>query len=469
MMLRRRRKRDSFLPWIQLFVDCAAIYGVLFLVFWVRFMSGRFERLLDTDDYWVYYNAFHLTALTTVFFMRSNGLYRTGLFFTFGQETAKVFKSVISSVLVLTAASFFIRDFSFSRTFLIIAGVFLAVGVAAARYIVGVIVMKIDIRRGSLRNILIAGCEENAAKLARYYKKNPRSGRSVIAFLNDGAKKDAVYEGLPVLGGIDDLPRILKENRQIHEVVLALQNVPVETVLKMICDCEKEMVSFRRVADMFGLITARMSVSYAGGVSVLSFTDSPLGDWENRFIKRTADILLSAVALLCLSPVFFVLALIVKTSSRGPVFYRQERIGQDGRHFMLLKFRTMVVDAEKDSGPVWARENDPRRTKIGTFLRENNLDELPQLWNVFRGHMSLVGPRPERPHFVSQFKEDIPRYMARHSIRSGITGWAQVNGLRGNTSIEERTKYDLYYIENWSFVLDMKIIFMTFFARQNAY
>jgi len=169
-----------------------------------------------------------------------------------------------------------------------------------------------------------------------------------------------------------------------------------------------------------------------------------------------------------------VLAIAVKCDSKGPVFYRQQRIGEDGKRFRLVKFRTMQTGAETATGPVWAKENDERRTKLGIILRRNNLDELPQFWNVFVGDMSLVGPRPERPFFVSQFKEDVPRYMARHAIRSGITGWAQVNGLRGNTSIEERTKYDLYYIENWSLWLDFKIlcrtVFQTFSKTQpNAY
>ena len=469
MILRRRRKRDSFFPWAQLLVDCLTIYAVLFVVFWVRFVSGRFEKLLSAQDYWVYYQAFHLTALTLVFFLRANGLYRPGAFFTFAGEAARVVKSVISSVVVLMAASFFVRDFSFSRTFLIISGLFLAGGLSGARFALGRLVMAIDQKRGSLRNILIIGCDETAAKLVKHYRKNPRSGCRVIGFLDAQKAGRQFFEGSPIMGTIEDLPETLRTHRQIHEVFLALQQVPSEAVLKMIHDCEKEMVVFRRVADMFGLIAARMSVSYAGGVSVLSFTDSPLADWENRFLKRAMDIVLSFVALLLLAPVFLVLSLLVKAGSRGPIFYRQERIGEDGRHFMLLKFRTMGTDAEKESGPVWAQENDPRRTKIGTFLRQNNLDELPQLWNVFAGDMSLVGPRPERPHFVSQFKEDIPRYMARHSIRSGITGWAQVNGFRGNTSIEERTKFDLYYIENWSFFLDVKILFLTLFARQNAY
>ena len=181
------------------------------------------------------------------------------------------------------------------------------------------------------------------------------------------------------------------------------------------------------------------------------------------------DVLLSAGAVIILSPLFLLLSVLVKSDSPGPVFYAQRRIGEDGRRFRLYKFRTMKVNAEKGTGPVWAAKNDDRRTAIGAFLRENNLDELPQLWNVLKGDMSLVGPRPERPYFVNQFKEDIPRYMARHTIRSGITGWAQVNGLRGNTSIEERTKYDLFYIENWSLFFDFKVLLMTLFAKDNAY
>jgi exopolysaccharide biosynthesis polyprenyl glycosylphosphotransferase len=252
-------------------------------------------------------------------------------------------------------------------------------------------------------------------------------------------------------------------------VVLAQPGLSSERVLRVLYECEKEMVAFRWIADIFGLITAKMQVSYLGTVPILSFTDSPLNDWENRVLKRTMDIVLSASALVALSPLYLLLAVLVKMDSKGPIFFFQERLGEDGRQFKLIKFRTMKTDAESKTGPVWAKEEDDRRTRLGTSLRKTNLDELPQFWNVLAGDMSLVGPRPERPFFASQFKEDIPRYMARHSIRSGITGWAQVNGLRGNTSIEERTKYDLYYIENWSLVLDIKILFMTLWARRNAY
>ncbi len=469
MRLRRRRRRDTFLPWLKLMVDCISIELLLRTAFWFRFSSHLFQNGLGAPDAPVYYRLFTFTLLMLVFFMRLYGLYRTDKVLDFADETARVFKAVTAGTLVLMAATFFYREFSFSRTYFVIGGVVLALGVSVERHLLGVAVMAFDQRRGSLRNVLIVGLDENSKKLARFYKENPRLSVRVMGFLDDKAAKGAVEENVSVLGSLRDLEEIIKLNRDLHEVVLAAQGLPQETVLKIIYQCEKEMVAFRWVSDIFGLIAVKMNVSYLAGLPLLSFSDSPLADWENRFLKRAMDIAVSLLALLLFSPFFLIIAVWVKLGSEGPVFYKQQRIGEDGRRFELLKFRTMRKDAEAQTGPVWAKANDPRRTTSGAFLRANNLDESPQLWNVLKGDMSLVGPRPERPFFVSQFKEDIPRYMARHSIRSGITGWAQVNGLRGNTSIEERTKFDLYYIENWSLLFDVKILVFTLFARRNAY
>jgi exopolysaccharide biosynthesis polyprenyl glycosylphosphotransferase len=185
--------------------------------------------------------------------------------------------------------------------------------------------------------------------------------------------------------------------------------------------------------------------------------------------KRAEDIVGSTLGLLAAAPVIALAAAAIRLTSPGPVFYRQERCGEKGRTFNLVKLRTMRVDAESESGPVWTTENDPRRTPVGSFLRRHNLDELPQFWNVLKGEMSLVGPRPERPHFVDQFKEGITRYMSRHAAKPGITGWAQVNGYRGNTDLRKRVELDLWYLENWSSALDFKILARTFFSRKNAY
>ncbi|MFH0953021.1 MAG: exopolysaccharide biosynthesis polyprenyl glycosylphosphotransferase, partial [Verrucomicrobiota bacterium] len=195
----------------------------------------------------------------------------------------------------------------------------------------------------------------------------------------------------------------------------------------------------------------------------------PLDYFWNRAAKRLEDVTGALIGLVLAAPVIAVAAVAVKSSSRGPVFYRQERCGEGGTLFTIYKLRTMKESAEEETGPVWAAKDDPRRTRVGSFLRAHNIDELPQFWNVLKGEMSLVGPRPERPHFVEQFKDDISRYMWRHVSKPGMTGWAQVNGLRGNTDIRERIKYDLYYLENWSLAFDFKIFVKTFFSRENAY
>jgi Undecaprenyl-phosphate glucose phosphotransferase len=265
-----------------------------------------------------------------------------------------------------------------------------------------------------------------------------------------------------------DLAGIIDANN-IDEAILTEAEIPRADIMNIIMECEKRMVEFRLVADLLGMVTSQVDMRAIDGVPLLGLKESPLAERYNRFIKRTMDIVFSAAGLLVLSPFLLIIAILVKLSSPGPVFYLQKRIGEDDSRFAIIKFRTMVDNAEKGIGRVWASEGDPRRTKIGAFLRRSNLDELPQLFNVLKGEMSLVGPRPERPHFVGKFKEDIPRYMARHKIKSGVTGWAQVNGLRGNTSIEERTKYDIYYIENWSLAFDLKILFMSVFALKNAY
>jgi exopolysaccharide biosynthesis polyprenyl glycosylphosphotransferase len=212
-----------------------------------------------------------------------------------------------------------------------------------------------------------------------------------------------------------------------------------------------------------------MDMQSLNDIPLLGIGKWPLDLFWNRVLKRAEDIIVSAVGLVVSSPVIAVAAIFIKKSSPGPVFYKQERCGEDNKAFNLYKLRTMPVEAEKETGPVWTVEDDPRCTSACSFLRRHNLDELPQLWNVLTGDMSIVGPRPERPHFVEKFKANVGRYMLRHVSKPGMTGWAQVNGLRGNTSIEERIKYDLYYLENWSLAFDLKIMLRTFFAKENAY
>jgi exopolysaccharide biosynthesis polyprenyl glycosylphosphotransferase len=224
--------------------------------------------------------------------------------------------------------------------------------------------------------------------------------------------------------------------------------------------CQREGVSIRVFPDVFQLLAGEVQIGDLDGMPLLSMRDVALRGWRLT-LKRGLDLIVAAFVLVLLSPLMAVLAVLVMLDSTGPAFFVQERVGLDGRPFPMLKFRSMRSDAEAESGAVWAVRDDPRVTRLGSLMRRTSLDELPQFINVLLGHMSIVGPRPERPEFVAQFRREVPRYMERHQERAGITGWAQVNGLRGDTSIGERTKYDLYYVENWSLLLDLKIIAKT--------
>jgi exopolysaccharide biosynthesis polyprenyl glycosylphosphotransferase len=267
---------------------------------------------------------------------------------------------------------------------------------------------------------------------------------------------------------MQDVPRLL-EAHHVNQVILTDSSLGHDRIVSLILLCEKHIVHFNMVPDLFRILTSSMDVQSLDDIPLLGLGKWPLDFFWNRCMKRIEDVAGATIGLVLLSPLMLITAVAIKLTSPGSVFFRQERCGRDGRMFTIFKLRTMCADAEAATGPVFAVANDPRTTRLGRFLRQYNLDELPQLWNVFRGDMSLIGPRPERPHFVERFREDINRYMWRHVSRPGMTGWAQVNGLRGNTSIEERIKYDLYYLENWSLALDFKILVRTLFARENAY
>jgi len=266
--------------------------------------------------------------------------------------------------------------------------------------------------------------------------------------------------GLPVLGNIDDLPTII-ESQRVDEVIIGLPEATHQELVGVISQCERERVSVRVFPDVFQIMAAEITISDLGGLPLLTIRDVALRGWKLT-LKRIVDVLGSGLLLLFSSPLLMLTALLVKLDSPGPAFFVQERTGLDAKPFPMIKFRSMRTDAEAN-GPGWTTKDDPRRTRIGAFIRRTSVDEWPQFINVLLGDMSLVGPRPEQPTYVEQFRQSIPRYMDRHREKAGITGWAQINGLRGDTSIAERTKYDLWYIENWSLWLDFKIMLRTAF------
>jgi Undecaprenyl-phosphate glucose phosphotransferase len=322
-----------------------------------------------------------------------------------------------------------------------------------------------------LKRILIAGAGELGRLVADKIIEHRELGYQIVGFVDDRASGDHLgYRGLPLLGTIDEAADITaREN--IDHLYVALPPEQHLRMIELLDRTSRLAVDVKVVPDLLQVIALRARLEDLDGVPVINVNDVPLQGF-NAAVKRLIDFAMSSAALTCLAVPLGILALLIKATSRGPIFYRQERMGLDGKSFSIVKFRSMFEDAERDSGPVWAVPGDPRVTPFGSFLRRSNLDELPQLWNVLTGEMSIVGPRPERPHFVEQFRHRIPQYMLRHKVKAGLTGWAQVNGWRGNTALEKRIEYDLYYIENWSVRLDLKIIWLTLlrgFFHKHAY
>jgi len=320
--------------------------------------------------------------------------------------------------------------------------------------------------------VLIVGTGDVAQMILQKIQWSPWLAYEIVGLVAKNGNGNHPPEnvlGAPVLGHTDDLPRLIDEHG-INEVIIALPEATHQETLNIIALCDRSTISVKVFPDVFQFIAGQVGIDDLGGLPLLSVRDVALRGWKLT-LKRGVDVLGSLAGLVLLSPLMLLVALLIKLESPGPVFYVQERMGLDARSFPMLKFRSMRQDAEQN-GPGWTRPNDPRRTRLGALMRSLNIDELPQFINVLIGDMSLVGPRAERPIYVEQFKKSIPRYMDRHREKAGLTGWAQVNGLRGDTSITERTKYDLWYIENWSLLLDFKILIRTvmqFFSDRNAY
>lgn len=327
--------------------------------------------------------------------------------------------------------------------------------------------MKRRYARGlNLQNVLIVGAGEMGLSVAQKLLAYKDLGFVVKGFLDDGRSVgDEVVPGggIKVLGRIRDIGQVI-EGQGVQEVYVTLDLNNYSRILETLQIVNKYPVNVRLIPDLFQLLTLKAHVEDLDGFPVISIDEVALRG-INLIIKRVMDIVLAGLAIVVVSPFMLLLGLLIKLTSKGPALYHQERVGIDGKRFVIHKFRTMVCDAEKETGPVICKVDDPRITKMGRLLRKYSLDEIPQLLNVFKGEMSLVGPRPERPEFVKEYTEMIPKYMLRHKVKSGLTGWAQIHGLRQDTSIEKRLEYDFYYIQNWSLALDLKILWKTLLRK----
>ncbi len=387
----------------------------------------------------------------------------------FGAVSIGIMMSVAISALSFKNS---ILDLDFSRGMIVYAWVLTIGLVMSGRMIHREVQARARAAGWGRDRLLIVGTGDVAQMILQKIQWSPWLAYEIVGLVSKNGNGDhppAHVMGAPVLGVTDDIPRLIDEQR-VNEVIVALPEASHQETLGIIALCDKSTVVVKVFPDVFQFIAGQVGIDDLGGLPLLTMRDVAMRGWMLA-LKRGVDVLGSMFGLVVLSPLMLFVALLIKLESPGPVFYVQERMGLDARPFPMLKFRSMRQDAEKD-GPGWTKPGDPRRTRLGALLRRLNIDELPQLVNVLVGDMSLVGPRAERPVYVDQFRKSIPRYMDRHKEKAGLTGWAQVNGLRGDTSIAERTKYDLWYIENWSLLLDFKIIIrqvVKLFNDRNAY
>lgn len=321
------------------------------------------------------------------------------------------------------------------------------------------------------KHIILVGYSRAAEGYIDRILMNPSWGYNVVGIIDDEVSKDTVYNKVPVIGSVDELQDLIASN-DLDEIVITLGLKDYHMLEKIVAICEKSGVHTKFIPDYNHIIPTRPFIEDVQGLPVINIRRVPLSILYNRFFKRSVDLILGILALIIFSPIMLVVAIGVRISSKGSVVYKQTRVGLHNRTFEMYKFRSMVEQTDGADEVTWTTSDDPRVTGFGKFIRKMSLDELPQLINVLKGDMSLVGPRPERPFYVEKFKEEIPRYMIKHQVRPGMTGWAQVNGFRGDTSIEKRIEYDLYYIENWNMIFDIKILFKTIFRgffNKNAY
>jgi Undecaprenyl-phosphate glucose phosphotransferase len=385
-------------------------------------------------------------------------------------EVQLILKSHGVAMLFFIALTYLFSEYKYSRAVMLYFGILGAFMLVLFRLSLRNGLREIRRRGYNLRHILGVGEGGAIETMIQRIDKFPELGIRVMGIVTHEKSAAQSIRNKPVVGHFEQIKEIIHRLKP-DQILLALprhQYVDLDRILELLKD---ETVDIQLVPDIHEYVTLGCEIEDFDGLPIVNLNDSPLVGW-GAVAKRVTDVLVSGLALILLSPLLATIALAIRLTSKGNVLYRQERMGLDGVTFRMLKFRSMNSDAETTTGAVWARQNDDRRTRFGAILRRTSLDELPQLWNVLRGDMSLVGPRPERPVFVHQFKKDIPHYMLRHKVKAGITGWAQINGWRGNTSLDRRIECDLFYIRNWSYFLDWKIITLTVwkgFIHKNAY
>ncbi len=456
-MIRRQRAQLARLYALS---DALAVAAAFFLAFWLRFHSRLLSVPKGTPPLADYLAVLPVLLLVHMVFFSYQGFYRFKL-------RRNRLDDLFSVIMNCAAASFAVLlVFSYLKSYRFIgfevSHVYLAVYAplaVLALFLCRALTFRLfrRLRRNGVSRVLIAGAGDLAALTAANLARYAHFGLEVAGFLSPAP-------GPRVLGGYGDLEAVARAHG-VTDLFVAMPLREYDAIMRLIEGGHNLLVDIHLVPDLLQLASLKAGLEHIEGLPVINLGDIPLEGWP-ALSKRLFDVVMTLAALAVALPLGLLAALLLKLDSRGPVFYRQTRVGLDGRIFSMIKFRTMVRDAEQATGPIWSPRNDPRVTRVGRVLRKLSIDELPQLLNVLKGDMSLVGPRPERPELVERFKGNIPRYMLRHRVKTGMTGWAQVHGLRGNTPLDKRIEFDIFYIQNWTFRLDLEILFRTFLKLQ---
>lgn len=461
----KSRRGDFLIPFLTVVFDALAIEFAFLFSYWLRFRSPLLDHLgftgMEGPPFRGYlFGSLAILAIWLLLF-QNRKMYGVRRSVSLSDELFSIVRVVSFGMLIVMSLAFFYRDFSYSRVVFVFLWTSSITFISVGRMLVQ-LVERYYYRRGRhLRNAVVIGGDALANQVYAKLDRHPSFGFNVVGYFSELPAHEELSIATSVyLGPVATAPLFIKENR-IDLAFIALRSKDQSRLFELIGECEGINVEFMMVPDFLDVLTSDVKVAELDGIPFLKIKSNPLTPW-GRIAKRTFDIAVSGTLIVVTAPIWLLIVVLIKLDSKGPVFFSQERVGLDGNRFSMHKFRSMSVGSEKfDEHAGLGIRHDPRRTPVGVILRRLSMDELPQLWNVLRGEMSLVGPRPERGRFVEEFQEVVPKYLDRHRVKTGVTGWAQVNGLRGDTSIEERIKYDLYYIENWSLAFDIKILLRT--------
>lgn len=427
-------------------MDAGIIGAAYFFSWYLRFKSGFFVQDVGVLPAKTYFSALFLIIPGYLLLYSIFQLYMPRRVKSYRKELMDIIRANGIGFMIFILVLYFIKQEHFSRQMLCI---FFFINISlefASRYLIRTILWKMRKQGLNQKHILMIGESQMAEQYMDRLRENPKWGYQVFAHLKDEEKLERILEG-----------------NELDEVVIALRAEDYGKLERIVDVCEKAGVHTKMIPDFGNVISTRPYIEDVQGIPVIHVRRVPLNIMRNRVAKRAVDLIGATVAIILFSPVMLLTVLVVALTEEGSVIYRQERVGLHNQVFYMYKFRSMIMQDEEKEKAEWSTRNDPRITPVGKLIRRTSIDELPQLFNVLKGEMSLVGPRPERPQFVQKFRDEIPRYMVKHQVRPGMTGWAQINGYRGNTSIEKRIEYDLYYIENWTMVFDMKILILTIF------